>query len=379
MCAALWAVMLVSFVSSRVSARAFTWRREVADRVFEEEPFAVTLEVTNRSPFPLFMVKVADTLPHYVTPVDNPSFLLPVLWPGEKAKLLYRAQAAKRGVFSLGPVRVSVSDPFGVFPRIAQVSLPGEAVIFPRPLLLTADLGQGGLELRGTISGERSRAMESGLDFYGIRPYQPGDDLRRIHWPATAHHGRLVVIEYERGTSGAITVALDTRQGSEFGQGLHTTLETGVKVAASLLHWVLTNEGVGALALDSRHGVGWQVVERVDQEQEVLAALAWAQADGPLPFPAIVDWIGPKAPMGSLVVLITALPDTGLAATARWLVDVGAEVVVLVMEAGSYGGPAGMTAAMERELQRSGADVFVHQRSDDLKDMLGRMLMGRSQ
>jgi uncharacterized protein (DUF58 family) len=377
MCAALWAVMLVSFVSSRVSVRAFSWRREVADRVFEDEPFAVTLEITNRSPFPLFMVKVADGFPVHVVPVDNASFLLPVLWPGERAELRYRARAAKRGIFPLGPLQVSVSDPFGVFPRVAQVSLPGEAMVFPRPLELSADLGQGGLELRGAISGERSRAMEAGLDFYGIRPYQPGDDLRRIHWPATAHHGRLVVIEFERGTSGAITVALDTREGSEFGSGLHTTLETGVKAAASLLHWVLTNEGVGALALDSAAGVRWQQVERVHQEQEVLAALAAAQAEGELAFPAIVDWVGPKAPMGSLVVLITALPDVALAAAARWLVDTGSEVVVLVVEPAAYGGPTGGLAAAEHEVQRSGADIFVYRRGDDLAGLLDQMLAGR--
>jgi uncharacterized protein (DUF58 family) len=186
----------------------------------------------------------------------------------------------------------------------------------------------------------------------------------------------LVVIEYERGTSGAITVALDTREGSEFGRGLDTTLEVAVKAAATLLHWVLTNEGVGALALDSAQGVCWQQIERVHQEQEFLAALAWARPEGQLAFPAIVDWIGPKAPMGSLVVLITS--DAGLAAAASWLVDTGSEVVVLAVDPASYGGQAESLAAVDHELRRSGADVFLYRRGDNLKGLLDRMLMGRS-
>ena len=37
-----------------------------------------------------------------------------------------------------------------------------------------------------------------GEDDVAIRTYRDGDDLRRIHWPATAHRGELMVRQEDR-------------------------------------------------------------------------------------------------------------------------------------------------------------------------------------
>ena len=377
MCSALLAVLAVSFISSRLSTRVLTWSREVADRVFENDPFTVTVHVTNRGRLPLFLLKIADTLPAHVRPLDAPGFVLPALWPGETATLTYRARAGKRGVFSLGPLRVSVSDPFGVFQRVAGISLPGEAVIFPRPLPLLTDLEEGGTDIRGTISGELALASNSGMDFYGVRDYQPGDELRRIHWPATAHHGKITVIEFERGTSGSVVVVLDTKQGTEFGEGVETTLEVGVRIAASLTHWALANDGMACLAMDTAAEAHWELVEYADQERRILEALAWARAEGRLPVSTVAEWATARIPAGASVVILTAAPDASLPAVAQWLTDANAQVVVLVVEAKGYGGPATLTAELERALRAAGARVSGYRRGQDLQEFLNHVLLSR--
>ena len=377
MCSALLAVMVVSFISSRLSVRALEWGRDIADRVFENDPFAVTVRVTNRGRIPLFLLRIGDTLPPYVWPIDSPSFILPALWSGETAALTYRARAAKRGVHLLGPLRVAVSDPFGVFQRTAGISLPGEAVIFPRPLPLLTDLDEGGTDIRGTISGELALSSDSGMDFYGIRDYQPGDELRRIHWPATAHHGKITVIDFERGTSGSVVVVLDTKQGTEFGEGLETTLEVGVRLAASLAHWALTNDGLASLAMDTATEARWEQVEHPDQERRILETLAWARADGRLPVSAVAEWTAARAPAGAAVVIITAAPDANLPAVAHWLTDGNAHVAVLVPDAPRPRGTSGLSTEMEHALRIAGAQVAVCPWGRDLQEFLNHVLLTR--
>jgi len=48
----------------------------------------------------------------------------------------------------------------------------------------------------------------AGPDFHGVREYQPGDDLRRIHWKSTARRGELVVKELEEEHGGDVALSL---------------------------------------------------------------------------------------------------------------------------------------------------------------------------
>jgi len=81
-----------------------------------------------------------------------------------------------------------------------------------------------------------SKPWPSGLEFYGMREYRPGDDLRRIVWKATARTGKVMVREAEQGITDHITIILDTDRGthSQDGEGVSESFEAGIRVAASL-------------------------------------------------------------------------------------------------------------------------------------------------
>jgi uncharacterized protein (DUF58 family) len=81
-----------------------------------------------------------------------------------------------------------------------------------------------------------SKPWPSGLEFYGMREYVPGDDLRRIVWRASARTGRIMVREAEQGITDKITIILDTDRThhSNDGEGLSESFEMGVRAAASL-------------------------------------------------------------------------------------------------------------------------------------------------
>ncbi len=157
------AVMLVSYIAARLSPRSLRWRRRPFDRVFENESFTVEVEVTNRGRLPHMLLMVADTLPPFLE-CDGPmKFLVPALWPRERAALSYEVHARKRGVYPLGPLTTSVSDPFGMFQREASHTDIVQAVVYPKPIPLSREFGIVGLETQGMALGERARASESGL------------------------------------------------------------------------------------------------------------------------------------------------------------------------------------------------------------------------
>jgi uncharacterized protein (DUF58 family) len=380
MCSALIALVGVAFASSRLSGRVLEVRREVADRVFANERFPVLLELTNRGRVPLFLVRALETLSPFLIPDQTPEFLVPALWPGETVQLSYRLRGQKRGAHSLGPLRVAVCDPFGLFARRVPLETPGEAVIFPRPVPVGGEVVRMGAEPRPIASGERARGSEAGLEFYGIRDYAPGDELRRIHWPATAHHGRLTVIEFDRGSSENIGVVVDTRAGTDFGVGLETTLDLAVRAAASLATWALSGDGSACVIADSAAGVKWLEVDRLDRADEMLELLARAQADGTMSLAGLLEWARPLLPTGATLWVITAAPDgvpaEAVAALARDR-EVSA-VAVLVVDARSFDRRLPAEAASGADLSATGALTATVGRGDDLGDVLGNVLSASS-
>ena len=372
--AALLAVLIVSYASSRLSTRSLTWQRDLPSRVFEQEPFTVTTALTNRGRLPRFLLTVLDRLPQFLRADTAPDFVLPALWPQENVRLSYQARALKRGVYSLGPLSISVADPFGIFHRLVPLQAPGEAVVYPRPLPLRSlhELDQSVGEY-GFSSGERSQATESGLDFYGIRDYQPGDELRRIYWPATARHGRLTVIEYEQGASRSLAVLLDAAAGSEFGSGLDTTLETAVRVSASLLHWTLGRQGRAVLALDSPNGPLWIEMDRPEREYEALEALARVQANAAMPISQLVEWAVPRLLGGGAVCIITAAPDPHLPRAISVLRGLRLPVALVLLDAATFD-PRVHRLALTAPLEAVGAATTTIARGDDLAAALKETL-----
>ena len=115
---------------------------------------------------------------------DRPRFLLGQLQPGEVRQVEYAVRSHLRGRHPLGPLTVVMRDPFGLTNRFAQVGATGDIVVLPiEPLT-------GGRPPGNEVGaeGEISFAMIAlhGEDDQSIREYRDGDDLRRIHWPATA-------------------------------------------------------------------------------------------------------------------------------------------------------------------------------------------------
>jgi len=156
--------------------------------------------------------------------------LLAPLHAGEEARAAYRFPTDRRGRFEVGPLRVSVSDPFGLVQRTRFLLGTEEVIVYPRVRDVLPPPEMGGLDLDREQPHVQSRIEPSG-EFHTLREYAPGDDLRHVHWRSTAHRGHLMMRQNEARRRTPVLLLLDVRPGAHD----RASFERAVEACASIV------------------------------------------------------------------------------------------------------------------------------------------------
>ncbi len=192
-------------------------RRLGSDRAVWGDEVPLEVEVWNQKllPVPLLQVDdhVTDTLRvhgHRLAASDRPGQAAlqnawSLLWYERVIRHLV-VDARRRGVFTFGPVRLTVSDLFERGTNAEERELPAQLLVRPR----TVPVRSAG-PARAPLGSARTRAslFSDPSRFAGVRPYQPGDPRRRIHWRASARLGEPVSRRYEPVHERHVLLAVD--------------------------------------------------------------------------------------------------------------------------------------------------------------------------
>ncbi|MGW8527058.1 MULTISPECIES: DUF58 domain-containing protein [Nocardiopsidaceae] len=139
----------------------------------------------------------------------------------------YRVLAARRGVVSLGPLRVGRADPLGLAAVYRESGGADRVWVHPRwERLRTVPVGRVA-DPEGTADGAPAGAQT----FHSLRDYVPGDDLRLVHWRSSARLDKLVVREYIDTSQPRLHVIVDDRPTA----GGEDRLDEVASAAASVL------------------------------------------------------------------------------------------------------------------------------------------------
>lgn len=139
-----------------------------------------------------------------------PSFRFPARSAsGGTSRYEYHLRSAKRGQFLIGPVTAEFSDPFGLSLHRQAIDDGDILTVTPAAVELPAT-GLAGARGNDGVTATRIRANPSDDDVM-TRDYRHGDPMRRVHWPATARHGSLMVRQEESVTTPEATIILDQR------------------------------------------------------------------------------------------------------------------------------------------------------------------------
>lgn len=232
---------------------------------------------------------------------------LPALAPGESFRHADRFVPERRGVVPVGPLRLSRADPFGVIQGGGQAGGVARLVVLPRTRPLHTLPAGRRRDLDGPTS---SVAPEGGIAFHTLREYDPGDDLRLVHWRSTARTGRLMVRRNVDTNQPDIVLVLDT--GLVRWEGSSAAFEVAVSVMASLVE---ATRLASSAALLATTGPGEPLVQGdADHDWSLPDLLAAVE---PEPGATVVDTVAalaPRDPGQSLVVVTGALDDGELPA-----------------------------------------------------------------
>lgn len=96
-----------------------------------------------------------------------------------------------------------------------------------------------------------SVARGKGMDFEEVRHYQPGDDIRLIHWPLTARLGKPYTKIYKEERERAIYLLVDQSRSMHFGTRICFKNVLAAKIAA-IFGWAALNhhEQIGGIVFN---------------------------------------------------------------------------------------------------------------------------------
>ncbi len=322
---------LLAYLWVRLAAAGLrvTREREGAP-TYTGDAFTERLTIHSRAWAPLLWGELHDAsaLPGY------PGTAVIALGPRAETTVALPGRALRRGIYALGPVVLTMGDPFGLFEARLRLGAGSRRVVCPRPREL-APLTR----LRGLVPSEGPSGpdpLDRSPHAVTVRPYVPGDTPRRIHWRTTARRslpGRdaLFVKEFAPQSTGDLWLAMDMQAAAQFGAGDDSSEERAVVLAASLAEQVLRQgRGVGLMAL----GAATTLVSPRPgpaQRWRLLEELAGMRAEGETPLEEGLQSLSRAVRRGDVVAVITASPDGAWLDGVRALLWRGAQVEALLV------------------------------------------------
>lgn len=227
----------VSAIFASVNLRGITLSREITATAIAGEPFEIRYRFHNakrRWPGVSIFFREADP-----ALAARPSFI-PYL-PGQKSahgrEVISAVQTTPphRGILALDELLLSTTFPFGFLRRTRRLRVPQALTVYPRIGMLARELAlqyRESLESGGSLSHKRGGQGE----FFGIREYRPGDNIRAIHWRSSARTGEVMIRESASSAPPQLRLILNLRHWREISGGAELA-ERAVELAAAVICW----------------------------------------------------------------------------------------------------------------------------------------------
>ncbi|HEY7331737.1 MAG TPA: DUF58 domain-containing protein [Candidatus Limnocylindria bacterium] len=366
---------------TRFGVRRVEYRRDIgATRAVAGDSLPLDVTIWNRKPLPLPWVGVEDLVTDGLEIRERPHLdrdnevtgrrILHNAWSltwYERVVRHFHLDEVRRGVYDFGPVRIRVRDILGRDAVDEALEMPASLVVSPRTLPVRR-AGQEASPM-GERRARRSLFVDPAL-FGGVRPFQPGDTLRRVHWRATARLGSPVSRRYEPARGREVLIALDvqTLPGPHWEMTWDEPAFEGLCVAAASIARRLLDDGASVgIAAASFTGTpqrfAWLAPQAsASQVGRVGALLARIGPISSGPYGGLLTWLTRRlAPGGTVLLLSVRDPRTFLPA-ARRLARSGYSVE---LAAAGPDGPAHATAARAAGIAAANASLVPTQEHPD--------------
>ncbi len=384
------AVIFLSFLWTWYSIRWLRLERyERAQRTQVGRIHEERLVLRNFGRLPKLWLEVSD---HSDLPNHAAGRVIDFL-PGQgERSWIVRTVCLQRGRFTLGPVTLRSSDPFGIFENTRTFNVVEHLVVWPQ----TVDLPTFAPPMGRLTGGEalQRRTHHITTNVAGVREYYPGDSFNRIHWKSTARHNRLIVKEFELDPSADIWLFLDMDKNVQVGtstpepsddtllpllvarSSFHIepkTEEYAVVATASIAkHFIAKGKSVGLITYGQRREV--IMPDRGERQlNKILEALAVIRALGNIPLAEVLAAESQTFGRNVTVVVVTPSVWTDWAGLMRDMARRSLQPLAVLIEAQSFGGPVSIDP-LKAALISSSVPLYSIKNDDDFASALTQKL-----
>jgi uncharacterized protein (DUF58 family) len=240
--AAPFALVLVVGLSLGEPPRVRAFFELDQERQVEGEPVEALLELHGQTAAP--RLEVLLDLPEGLE-AEAPSLRLVSLGFDERRELELPLRCPHWGAYLVGDVFLRAQDTFGLLVFEQKLDLRRPLKVYPRGEALQKLLRP--LETQASTGSQSPRARGEGIEFADLRPFVPGDRVRRVNWRATARRGEPWVNETHPERNTDVIIFLDTF--AEARASGSSTLDQAVEAAGSLAaHYIREKDRVGLVA-----------------------------------------------------------------------------------------------------------------------------------
>ena len=329
------------------------------DRLQEGGDFEEWITVVNRSWFTKLWLEVED-------PSDLPGHAarrVISLPPHSERRWRTASRCTRRGLYSVGPVRVTTGDLFGLFRRTQTSGEAQHVLVFPRAVELpNFAVPPAMLPGEGRVRRPTHQVTPNAS---GVRAYEPGDSLNRFHWRSTARTGELMVKVFELDPASDIWLILDLHGDVQSGEGDDGTEEHAVRIAASIARFfLLANRSVGFLGFGRDFHVE-ESARGLSQYTRILEELALARAEGDAPLADLINHEGRRFGRHTTVVVVTPSTDESWVVSLQMLAGHGVKLAAVVLEPRTFDGSSD-ALFVYGALAAAGVPTYLIKRGDDL-------------
>lgn len=194
-------LVLVSGILSEWNLRTASVAVGLASEAFARREALLSVTCSARpGRMPAVALQVAVPLPE-----APPCVRFPSVAPGTAARRVVRFRPERRGPLSAPFCVLSTRFPFGLFEKSAVVPVRGDFLVYPEPLDAEP---AGAAGARPEPAGDPAGAGRRAPFIRGVRPLQPADPARDVHWKASARAGRWMAKEREGETAPVVDLRI---------------------------------------------------------------------------------------------------------------------------------------------------------------------------
>jgi len=214
----------------------------------------------------------------------------------------YEVLCRPRGIYKLGPATIRVHDPFDLAEFAVVAGRPDRLVVYPQVEQLDGLPSVRGQDPNMNMASANF-SLTGGEDFFTLREYQQGDDLRRVHWPSSARRDKLMIKQLEMPWQSRALVLLDPRSLS---YQTPDSFEHAVRGAASAMTHLFKNGFSPTVWLGGAEATVVSSSQAYTTAMEQLATVAPSRG---VDLKAAVARMRRSGMAGGAMVLVAGTPD----------------------------------------------------------------------